>query len=92
MLISLDYDGTYTVDPNFWDEFIRLAIFAGHEIIVVTMRYEAVEGDVVKYDLERKVKEIIFTGRQGKRKFLRNLNLVPDVWIDDQPEYILDPA
>jgi len=92
MLISLDYDGTYTEAPEMWNEFISNAVSHGHEIIVVTMRYEETEGTIVKYDLERKVSQIIFTGRQGKREFLRKLNLEPDVWIDDQPEYILDHA
>lgn len=92
MLISLDYDGTYTEAPEMWDEFIHNAITHGHEIIVVTMRYDNEEGIEVKYYLESKVSQIIFTGRQGKREFLRNLNLEPDIWIDDQPEYILNHA
>ena len=37
--IGLDYDGTYTVDPDLWLRFVRQAKDRGHEVICVTMRY-----------------------------------------------------
>jgi hypothetical protein len=40
MLISLDYDNTYTLDPKFWDMFVKNAISSGHRVICCTMRYE----------------------------------------------------
>jgi hypothetical protein len=38
MKIALDYDGTYTVDPQFWEDFITLAKVRGHEVVCVTKR------------------------------------------------------
>lgn len=40
MIISLDYDNTYTRDPKFWLEFVKRSIDCGHTVICVTMRYE----------------------------------------------------
>ena len=91
MLICLDYDNTYTLDPDFWDGFIVVSKARGHSVILATMRYER-EGNVVKMDLETKVDDIIFTNRKGKRQYLKTLNIFPDVWIDDMPEFVVYDA
>ena len=39
MLIALDYDDTFTRDPEGWLNFAKLMKSRGHEIIGVTMRY-----------------------------------------------------
>ena len=38
LVISLDYDRTYTADPGLWDQFIALARSRGHEVVCVTGR------------------------------------------------------
>lgn len=40
MLIALDYDGTYTADPVFWETFIVSARVHGHTVVCITMRHE----------------------------------------------------
>ena len=62
MLIALDYDNTYTLDPTFWDGFIVVSKARGHNVIVATMRSQ-LEGYAVEYDLKDKVDDIIFTNR-----------------------------
>ena len=91
MLICLDYDNTYTLDPTFWDAFIVVSKSSGHSVILATMRYPS-EGDTVRYDLEGKVDDIIFTSRKGKRQYLKKLQIFPDVWIDDMPEFVVYDA
>jgi hypothetical protein len=75
MRISIDYDGTYTRDPDFWNQVIRMAQQRGHEVKCVTMRFpnEAVDMPC----------DVIYTSRQSKRNFFP-----ADVWIDDQPFFI----
>ncbi|MFW9871700.1 MAG: hypothetical protein ACFFG0_01270 [Candidatus Thorarchaeota archaeon] len=90
MLIALDYDFTYTEDPSLWDSFIDLATSKGHSIICVTMRYEN-EGIILKRTIGKKC-EIVFTGRKAKLNFLKELNIEPDVWIDDTPKWIYEDA
>ncbi len=92
MIIALDYDNTYTADPELWDDFIVLSRNRGHLVIVATMRDEALEGKIVKIDLGFKVDDIIFTNRKAKKPFLAALNIHPDIWIDDIPEFITTNA
>jgi len=85
MLIALDYDGTYTLDPEFWNTFIINSKKRNHKIIIVTMRYPH-EGE----EVEEQIKEcsIIYTSRKAKKSFLERMGIFPDVWIDDNPEWI----
>lgn len=92
MLICLDYDGTYTEDPDLWDQFIVSALRADHTVICATMRYEDSEGDVVKRNLASKVSQIYFTDRLAKQAFLERQGVFPDVWIDDSPKWLLHNA
>lgn len=92
MLICLDFDGTYTLAPELWDSLIDLATSQGHEVICATMRFEGSEGALVKELLGQKVSAIYFTGRKAKQPFLMSLGLVPDVWIDDSPAWLVFDA
>jgi len=42
MIIFLDYDRTYTLDPDMWDIFIVLAKANKHQVYCLTMRYKEV--------------------------------------------------
>ena len=49
MLIALDFDETYTRDPEFWDIVIANATQRGHAVICATMRKDVPhEADEVK--------------------------------------------
>jgi len=92
MLISLDYDETYTRDPELWDNFITLLKQRGHTVYCVTMRFEEYEGDIVKKNLLGKVDGIYFTARKAKQPFMFNLGICIDVWIDDMPGFVVGNA
>jgi hypothetical protein len=93
MNISLDFDGTYTKDPELWDTFIKDARSKGHKVYVVTMRYgHGPEACEVKSGLSTKVDDIYFTSRTAKKPYMRALDIWIDIWIDDQPEFILEDA
>lgn len=87
MLLALDYDETYTRDPIFWDQVIKLATQRGHSIICATMRYEREGADVVR-DLAHQVEAIVFTGRKAKFGAVYDAGYMPSVWIDDSPNWI----
>lgn len=89
MLIALDFDGTFTEDPDLWVSFVRFAKRRGHRVICATMRYES-EGKEVAEALAGEVDQIVFTGRKAKRPYLQSVGLEPDVWIDDEPRWILE--
>ena len=91
MLIAIDYDGTYTEDPVMWDVFIAIAKTRGNKVICVTMRYEH-EGVEVMQSIGSNtfIDGIYFTGRKAKCPYMSNLGIMPDIWIDDNPEWIYE--
>jgi hypothetical protein len=90
MKIALDFDDTYTRDPELWDQFITLAQSRGHDIRIVTFRKRAMTDPVLDY-LATKM-PVIFTEYTQKRHFTNEMNWLVDIWIDDSPEFIVNPT
>lgn len=87
---GIDFDGTYTEDPDLWMEFFELAHRLGHKTYIVTMRNEVFEGDYVYECIEDKVDGIIFTSRHNKEEYIReNYFIDIDIWIDNDPVCIV---
>lgn len=84
MRIALDYDGTYTEDPELWDEFIASAVERGHDVTIVTMRSEDIQQ--IPHNIEA---DIIYTDLKGKRDYCARDGIEFDVWIDDHPEWVV---
>jgi len=83
MSIALDYDGTYTRNPQFWDTFINLCRNFMIDVRIVTARYD-------KYSLEHPIMiPIIYTNMKSKREHCDLIGWQPDIWIDDSPEFIV---
>ena len=92
MNISLDYDQTYTVDPELYLAFVETAIERGHNVYVVTMRTPA-ETQSMDPALCELVTKVIPTSRQAKREFVEKSHGIKiDVWVDDEPRAILELA
>lgn len=86
-IISLDYDNTYTRDPEMWLEFVKDAQKRGHKVYCITYRYEH---ECIDMDSRlTQLVEVIPTGRRAKRSFARTMLIQVDIWIDDQPDYIV---
>lgn len=93
MNISIDFDDTYTRDPQFWNNFIYLAQASGHKVYCVTARgeeYECEEDMQVKPTIGQLVGQdsCIFTNGMQKRQFCLDRGIKIHVWIDDMPEAI----
>ena len=82
-IIALDYDDTYTSDPDLWDAFVALAQARGHAIVCVTFRFPTMP-------IERPIPgvEVFYTGGAPKARYMEEQQLKPDIWIDDWPELI----
>lgn len=87
MKIALDWDGTYTADPKFWHNFVLMCGCFGHEVRIVTMRTPAMVDEALSH-IGEKV-PIIFTSSAQKREFCVSIGWMPDIWIDDSPEFIV---
>ena len=88
MFIALDFDNTYSRDPEFWNTVIASAQHAGHEVYCVTMRNEGYESREVREALANKVDGIFFTDRKAKQPYMFARGICIDVWIDDNPIWI----
>lgn len=84
MRIALDYDETYTLNPNFWNDFISASIRNGVDIRVVTARSPV--HDVIPEPFSI---PIIYCDGVAKRFVCHHFNgWDPDVWIDDKPQAV----
>lgn len=87
MNIALDYDDTYTADPEFWDDFIQAARKSGHRVWIVTCRRDKDEN---REDIGKPGGcLVIYTNLGSKRDHMERLGLRVDVWIDDMVESII---
>ena len=84
--IVVDWDGTFTLLPELLLNFMEAAKEKGHEVIICTMRYESEKAEMANVE---HLYEIYFTGRKAKKPFLDKLDIVPDIWIDDNPQWIV---
>jgi hypothetical protein len=84
--IALDYDKTYTADPDLWSRFILDATERGHLVICVTGR---VPSQPVSIEPPIPVVYASLNSRSGyKRHAAEAAGLKVDVWIDDMPGMI----
>jgi hypothetical protein len=86
MNIGLDYDNTYTRDPEFWNMFVMNAIKRNHKVYCVTLRIPE-QGNEVRSSIGRMV-PCYFTSMQSKSKYMLAQGISIDVWIDDMPDCI----
>lgn len=84
MHIAIDYDGTYTLDPYFWDNFKEMVALRGHVVSIITKR-----GVDHKGLLDMPEWQVIHTNLQAKQERCKDLGLHVDVWIDDDPINII---
>lgn len=91
MRIALDYDGTVTASYDLWAWFVKMFRGAGHDVRIVTARYEGqYTDDMINFlqmtedDNGTKI-PVIFTNHTPKWEFCSAINWQPGVVIDDEP-------
>lgn len=88
MIVAIDYDNTYTADPETWNKVIHLFLTTKHTVICVTGRdnTEAMSSPVMS-SVGRLI-PVIFAGTSWKRVAAEKAGYKVDIWIDDTPESI----
>ncbi len=86
LTICVDYDGTFTAVPELLTQFIIAAKKDGHRVICATMRYPF-EGKELTESIG-KLCEVIYTSRQAKLPFLKELGIEPNIWLDNEPHFL----
>ena len=91
MNLSIDFDDTYTRDPEMWDLFIELAKHRGHTVYCITAREpNKINKEEVYNTIGKRIGEdnCLFTDMMAKAKFAANQGVHIDVWIDDLPSNV----
>lgn len=89
MNIGLDYDGTFTEDPEYWNNMIQYGNLHGHTYYLVTSRPEDEYEDIYK-SVMIPIDNIHFTSGVAKIPYMESQGIEIDVWIDNEPEYITE--
>ena len=95
MKIALDYDLTYSADKVFWNNFIHMASFRDDvKIYIVTARHpvkDELSNEQVHPSVRAILEDIIYCNGVAKKWHLHhNHDLDIDVWIDDNPNNIMN--
>lgn len=88
MIISLDYDDTFTKDPVAWSLVAKVLKQQGHTIYGITMRRPDETHGMDRRYLDA-CDKILFTSRKAKYFFCWESGIHIDVWIDDSPHWIM---
>lgn len=91
LLISIDYDKTFTAAPGLWRSFIADATARGNRVCCITRRADdeknREELRLAFADLD--VAQVLLAGpERQKRQAATEAGLAVDIWIDDSPETI----
>lgn len=84
--IGLDYDGTFTADPDLWRQFVSDCQRRGHAVICVTARREPPD-----FSREPRLPvgvPIVCAGQDFKRDAAAKAGHHIHIWIDDMPGLI----
>ena len=79
--IAVDYDDTYSEDPELFELFIQAAQARKHIVVMVTARGENKPVPVTSC-------EVFYTNGALKAPFMKAQGLEIDIWVDDWPEII----
>jgi hydroxymethylpyrimidine pyrophosphatase-like HAD family hydrolase len=86
----MDFDDTYTRDPEMWNIVIAQMQAAGHKVYCVTARQPSDSLEVYA-TLGRMVgaENCYFTSMQSKKNYMFSKGIYINVWIDDNPDAII---
>ncbi|HEY1127952.1 MAG TPA: hypothetical protein VGF12_00990 [Roseateles sp.] len=86
LTIGIDFDDTFTADPDLWRRFIGDAQRSGHVVVCVTARREP--PDFSRSPRLPDSVQIVCAGQDWKRHAAARAGFNVDIWIDDIPSLI----
>ena len=91
MILSIDYDDTYTRDPLFWNWVAQEAMQRGHDVWCVSARHPA-HMDEPKQTIGQVIGADKCIGTNGKAKrdtLYSEHGVYADIWVDDMPDTVV---
>ncbi|WP_287602060.1 hypothetical protein [Thiothrix sp.] len=92
MLLSLDYDNTWTAAPDLWQGMVEAFKADGHRFVCVTSRKETAANKKALGESIGVHMQIVYCDGKPKAETAKKAGFVPDIWIDDRPETINSQA
>ena len=86
LTFAIDFDDTFSADPDLWRQLVPIMQWRGHTCVLVTNRPEDMGNDVRAEVGD--LMPIVFAGVWSKRSAAHRAGYDVDIWIDDSPEYI----
>lgn len=88
--VALDFDDTYTLDPDLWRQIIGAFKARGWTVLIVSARRPTLEN---RQEIARALPPhfnipILLAYDEPKRIYTERMGFSVDVWIDDYPEGI----
>lgn len=90
MKIGIDYDYTFSEDPEMFRKFIDLLHEHGHEAVIVTQRPSTIWNKDLEEDVQNKI-EVVYAGEGWKCHAAVNAGHSIDIWMDDNPQCVSEP-
>jgi hypothetical protein len=89
MIVAIDYDATWSADPELWEAFGRYARRRGHIVVLITNRIDNGRNrDEIADAVGGFVDHMILAGPMPKERAAAKLGIYPSIWIDDNPDTV----
>lgn len=85
-VIALDYDDTFSDNPQAWVAVAKQLVSFGYVVIGVTLRNRYMP---VTDDYTEVCERVIYCAGNAKQEVLALLGYNEVIWIDDNPKYII---
>jgi hypothetical protein len=93
MTVSVDFDRTFSADPQMWGEFARKAVADGNTVVMISRRPESDREEVIASlgDYAESFSRVLLVGGDKlKADAADAAGISVDVWVDDSPQTITD--
>jgi len=95
LVISLDFDQTFTAAPGLWRSFVTDATARGNRVVCITRREDTEENRAAlttAFDGLELAGLVLAGPTRQKRDAAAAAGIAVDIWIDDKPETIPEAA
>ena len=93
MTVSVDFDRTFSADPQMWGEFAKKAVADGNTVVMISRRPESDREEVIASlgDYAESFSRVLLVGGDTlKADAADAAGINVDVWVDDSPQTITD--
>lgn len=88
LTIAIDFDDTFTADPDAWRDVIRILRHSGHRVICVSARRDDFANRRELTEALPSGVDVLLAYDTPKRNFAASRGYDVNIWIDDKPECI----